>query len=56
MKRISYLKKMRNDLAIAVEAKLHPAIVAEIQERIDAHIVYKAAYHKKNYISRKVGK
>lgn len=54
MKRISYLKKMRNDLAIAVEAKLHPAIIAEIQERIDRHLKYKADYHKKHYVSRKV--
>lgn len=50
------MKKMRNDLAIAVEAKLHPAIIAEIQERIDAHIKYKSAYHKKHYVSKKVGK
>lgn len=50
------MKKMRADLAIAIEGNLHPAIVAEIQERIDAHIRYKAEYHKKHYVSRKVGK
>ena len=56
MKRISYLKKMRADLSLAIEGNLHPAIIAEIQERIDAHLQYKADYHKKHYVSRKDGK
>lgn len=48
------MKKMRNDLALAKEGNLHPAIIAEIQERIDKHIKYKADYHKKHYVSKKV--
>lgn len=53
LKRKSYLKGMQEELAIAIEHKLHPAIVAELEERIEAHKQYKRDYHKKHYVSKK---
>lgn len=53
IKRKSYLKGMQDELVIAKEHKLHPAIIAELEERIEAHLQYKRDYHKAHYISRK---
>lgn len=52
-KRKSYLKGMQDELLIAKEHKLHPAIIEELEERIEAHLQYKRDYHKSHYVSRK---
>ena len=51
-KRVGYLKGLRQDLAIAEAEHMHPAIVAELKERIEAHLEYKRQYHKRNYVPR----
>lgn len=51
-KRVGYLKGLRQDLAIAEAEQMHPAIVAELKERIEAHLEYKRQYHKRNYVPR----
>lgn len=54
IKRKSYLRGMQEELQIAKEHKLHPAIIAELEERIDKHLQYKRDYHKAHYVSKKV--
>lgn len=54
VKRKSYIKGMRDELIIAKEHNLHPAIIAELEERIEKHLQYKRDYHKAHYVSKKV--
>ena len=51
-KRLGYLAGLKRDLAIAQSEHLHPAIIDELESRIEAHKQYKRDYHKRTYKSR----
>jgi hypothetical protein len=50
--RLGYLAGLQRDLAIAKAEHLHPAIIDELESRIEAHKQYKRDYHKRTYKSR----
>lgn len=51
-KRVGYLTGLRQELQLAESEHMHPAIVAELKERIEAHLEYKRQYHKRTYVPR----
>jgi len=51
-KRVSYMRQMQGDLAIAREIG-RTDMIAELLERINKLKQYKQEYHKKHYISKK---
>lgn len=46
------MASLRRDLEVAEAEKMHPAIIAELKDRIEAHLEYKRNYHKRNYVPR----
>jgi len=51
-KRKGYGTKLREDLKLARDRKLHPAIIKDLEERLEAHKAYKHAYYVDHYVPR----
>ena len=51
-RRKGYGTKLRDDLQIARDRKLHPAIIKDLEDRLAAHKAYKHAYYTAHYVPR----
>jgi hypothetical protein len=54
-KRKGYGTKLRADLKLAQDRKLHPAIIKDLEDRLAAHKAYKHTYYKAHYVPRGAG-